>query len=411
MRILPHFTLSLLLVSSGWADNQDWSQWRGQTRDGVSEGAAWPQALDENHLKSVWKVDLDPSYSGPIIQNGLVYTTETANKEREVVRAYDLASGNEQWKADWEGAMRVPFFANSNGSWIRSTPATDGKRLFVAGMRDMLVCLNAKTGAEEWRVDFAKEFGTEIPSFGFVCSPLLTDEAVMVQAGASMVALKKTDGSVLWRSLEDDGGMNGSAFSSPVIRSVNGTEQLLVQTRTELCGLIPDSGKVLWQQKIPAFRAMNILTPTVFQNTIFTATYGGKALGIKLDGGKPETVWETKLQGYMSSPVVIDSHAYLHLRDQRVACVDLRDGAEKWKTRKKFGKYWSLVARGKQILALDEKGILRLINASPESLQVVSERKLDNKECWAHVALSGDLVVIRSLNRLEVFQWLTPATS
>ena len=70
-----------------------------------------------------------------------------------------------------------------------------------------------------------------------------------------------------------------------------------------------------------------------------------------------------------------------------------------------------MVARGKQILALDEKGILRLINASPESLQVVSERKLDNKECWAHVALSGDLVVIRSLNRLEVFQWLTPATS
>ena len=408
MRVLTQISLILFLVTSLWADNHDWPQWRGQSRDGSSEGPLWPQALDEGHLKSIWKVDLDPSYSGPIVQNGLVYTTETANKEVEVVRAYDLATGKEQWKTEWEGAMRVPFFAKSNGSWIRSTPATDGTRLFVAGMRGVLVCLDAKSGSVEWRLDFAEKFGTDLPSFGFVCSPLLNDDAVMVQAGASMVALKKSDGSVLWRSLEDGGGMNGSAFSSPIIRPIDGKNQLLVQTRTELCGLTPNDGAVLWKQKIPAFRGMNILTPTVFQNTIFTATYGGKALGIRLKDKRPETAWETKLQGYMSSPVVIDSHAYLHLRDQRIACVDLRDGTEKWKTKNKFGKYWSMIARGNQILALDEKGILRLISANLKSLQIVSERKLDTKDCWAHVAVSGDRVIVRSLNGLEVFRWMEP---
>lgn len=411
MRLFTQISLILLLVSPLWADKHDWPQWRGQTRDGVSSGSAWPQALDEGHLKSIWKVDLDPSYSGPVVKNGLVYTTETANKESEVVRAFDLNSGEERWRTEWEGAMRVPFFAKSNGSWIRSTPATDGERLFVAGMRDVLVCLNAKSGSVEWRVDFAEKFGTDLPSFGFVCSPLLTKDAVMVQAGASMVALKKTDGSVLWRSLEDGGGMNGSAFSSPIIRSVNGREQLLVQTRTELCGLTADDGAVLWKKKIPAFRGMNILTPTVFEDTIFTATYGGKALGIQLDGNEPDTAWEMKLQGYMSSPVVVDSHAYLHLRDQRIACVDLRDGTEKWKTKKKFGKYWSMIARDNKILALDEKGILRLINANPESLEIVSERELGTNECWAHLAISGDRVIIRSLNALEVFQWAAPVTS
>jgi len=108
---------------------------------------------------------------------------------------------------------------------------------------------------------------------------------------------------------------------------------------------------------------------------------------------------------------VVDSHAYLHLRDQRIACVDLRDGTEKWKTKKKFGKYWSMIARDNKILALDEKGILRLINANPESLEIVSERELGTNECWAHLAISGDRVIIRSLNALEVFQWAAPVTS
>ena len=67
-----------------------------------------------------------------------------------------------------------------------------------------------------------------------------------------------------------------------------------------------------------------------------------------------------------------------------------------------------MIARGKQILALDEKGILRLINASPDKLMVVSERELETKECWAHLAISGDHLIVRSLNRLEVFKWANP---
>lgn len=53
--------------------------------------------------------------------------------------------------------MTVAFFAASNGSWVGSTHAFDGEILFVAGMRDVLVSLNATTGKEQWRVDFVRE--------------------------------------------------------------------------------------------------------------------------------------------------------------------------------------------------------------------------------------------------------------
>lgn len=389
-----------------------WPQWRGPERDGSLPGPAFPQALDEAHLESQWKVSLEPSYSGPIIKNGLIYTTETANKEREVVRAYALESGAEQWKADWEGMMRVPFFAKANGSWIRSTPATDGERLFVAGMRDRLVCLDAESGEELWVVDFMKQFGTELPSFGCVSSPLIAGESVIVQAGASVVALDKREGKVLWRALEDAGGMNGSAFSSPIIQQLHGQPQLLIQTRTALAGLEPTTGKVHWKQEIPAFRGMNILTPTTYNDLIFTTAYGGKALGLTLERNesqwKARPAWELKLEGYMSSPVIIDGHAYVHLRNQRFACVNLATGEKRWQTKEKFGKYWSMVARGNQLLALDEQGELLLIHANPESFDLRARRSLNQRECWAHLALAGDHLAIRSLNQLEVFRWNQP---
>jgi glycosyltransferase involved in cell wall biosynthesis len=72
-----------------------------------------------------------------------------------------------------------------------------------AGMRDVLVCLDAATGAERWRADFVEQFKSPLPAFGFVCSPLVVGDFVYVQAGAGFCKLDKQTGKVLWRVLTD----------------------------------------------------------------------------------------------------------------------------------------------------------------------------------------------------------------
>ena len=303
------------------AETKNWPQWRGPERNGMVTGPAWPASLAG--LEQRWRVELGPSYSGPIVTDDRIFVTETKDKKTEVVTALDRATGKAIWKAEWDGAISVPFFAASNGSWIRSTPAFDGERLYVAGIRDVLVCPQASDGKVLWRMDFVSEMKAPVPSFGFVCSPLLDGDAVYVQAGASLVKLDKMTGKVLWRALKDDGGMEGSAFSSPILTDLNARRQLIVQTRQKLAGLDPASGNVLWSQEVPAFRGMNILTPTIWNGQIFTSTYGGKSFSFepKESGGQFEvsTNWENKSKGYMSTPVVIDGHAYLHLQNQRIA--------------------------------------------------------------------------------------------
>jgi outer membrane protein assembly factor BamB len=231
---------------------------------------------------------------------------------------------------------------------------------------------------------------------------------VFVQCGAGVLKLDKTTGKTLWRIADSASGMSAGAFSSPVLATLAGQRQLLVQTRQELTGIDLSTGDVLWAVVIPAFRGMNILTPLVIDDCVFTCSYGGGAFlyAIHRDGDdwQVSQVWMNKTEGYMSSPVLVDDHIYVHLKNQRVACIDHATGAETWRS-KPFGKYWSMAVNGNQILALDQRGELLLIEANPEELQIADRRKLPSDDAWAHIAVSGNQVFVRELNSLAVYLW------
>ena len=208
--------------------------------------------------------------------------------------------------------------------------------------------------------------------------------------------------------------MFGSAFASPVLATVNGTRQLLVQTRQKLAGVEPETGKVLWTRDVEAFRGMNILTPTVVGDRIFTSAYGGKSLLVRVTPpSEPagtlgsEQVWTNKTQGYMSSPVVIGNHVYLHLRNRRFTCIDLTTGESTWTT-EPLGEYWSMLVQGERILALASNGTLRLIQADTTEFRLLDSRKV-NDDCWAHLAMQGDRVFVRGIDALTAYRWQTPA--
>ena len=58
-----------------------------------------------------------------------------------------------------------------------------------------------------------------------------------------------------------------------------------------------------------------------------------------------------------------------------------------------------------RILALDMKGVLYLIRANPEKLEIIDEKKLTSEECWAHLAVDGRTLYIRELKALVAYEW------
>jgi len=155
---------------------------------------------------------------------------------------------------------------------------------------------------------------------------------------------------------------------------------------------------------------MNILTPSLYGDSVFTSTFGGTTQLFNVaaaEGAGSLAVtqaWNNPAQGYMSSPVIIADHAYIHLRNQRFSCFDLKTGEEKWRS-KTYGKYASMVAAGDKILALDQKGDLLMIKANPDQFELIDKRRVA-QDSWAHVAVTQNDVVVRDLNKVTLFKWV-----
>lgn len=412
-RILASITCVIFLAFSACSTSaQDWTQWRGPERSGKIESELLANASSFEGMSKVWHVDLGPSYSGPIVAGDKIFVTETKDKRSEVIRALNRADGSQIWETEWVSAMEVPFFAKANGDWIRATPIYEAGKLYVLGMCDILVCLDAENGKEVWRRNFVEETTGKNPAFGAVCSPLIHGDHLYIQAGGSFQKINKTTGETVWSVLDEGNDMmSGGAFSSPTLGTVAGREQVLVQTRSTLAGVDLEDGKVLWSQEVPAYRGMNILTPTVYNNSVFTSSYnnGSFLYDVSTDGSgySASQKWQGRERGYMSSPIKIDNYVYMHLQNTRMACLDLDTGETKWKS-KQFGKYWSMINSGDRILALDERGELLLIRANPEKFDLLDRKDVSSQSTWAHLAMSGDEVFVRELNGLTVYRWEQP---
>ncbi len=398
---------------------EDWTQWRGPGRDGVVGGKEWPANLGKSNLRLKWRVALGSSYSGALMDKDTVYVTEsTAGNKTDSVQALERRTGKVKWKQEWEGtgSWRVTYPGRVNGSWIRSTPAISNGKLFVASMHDRLLCMDTKTGKKLWEIDFPKQFKTSVPGFGCVCSPMVDGEFVYMQAGASFCKIEQDSGKIIWRTMKGQGGLSGGGFSSPVITSLDGKRQILLQARNELTGIDIDTGAVLWRKPVRAYLGMNILTPLPHKDGIYTGTYRSGAffysISQKNDSWTAREKWRigSRSSAYMSSPVLYEGHAYLLLQDGNFACHDLETGKECWRSEMQFGsgrhgKYMSLVRQGDRILALDQGGGLHLIKADPEKFQLIDSRKVSDQPTWSHIGVSGEQLAIRELNAISLYDW------
>ena len=380
-----------------------WNQWRGPQRNGKWQGHL-PKSL--SGLKLAWKKTLQPSYSGPVSDGELVFTTATVDETFERVVAFELSTGEVRWTAQWEGAIKVPGYASANGSWIKSTPAVAGNALVVLGMRDEVVCLDPSTGEKRWQVDLAERFGARRPPFGGVCSPLIDDEAVYVMGGGATVKLSLADGRTIWRTLADE-GEEDDALSSPIIATLAGTRQLVVQTRTRLCGVGLNDGSLLWSEPIQAYRNMNILTPLVMGNRVFTSARSGRSQCFEIgrDDGqwRVSEVWNQKVQGYMSSPVSDKRTIFLHSNNQRLNALDAQSGEILW-TGRPLGKYQSLVSNDDVILALNSRGELRAIETNRDRLNIIDRVQVAN-DSWAYIGVFDGGLLVRDLKSLKVYRY------
>jgi len=380
------------------AQSTDWPQWRGPNRDGISKETGLLKSWPANGPALLWKAKgAGNGYSSFAVANGKLYTMGLRG-DREFVVAFDVATGKELWATQHGGAYR-----NDRGDGPRGTPTVDGGRLYALGGNGDLSSLDARTGKIFWSKNVLKEFGGSNTRWGISESPLVIGDRVLVNAGgpnASIVALKTSDGSVIWKSQSDEAG-----YSSAIPLNVNGSTQVVFFTGARALGLDLKDGKLLWDYARPSNDVANVATPIARANRIFVSSdygTGGGVIEIKADNKAQEIYFTKEMRNHHSSSVLVGDYLY-GFSSAILTAMKFDTGEIAWRNRS-VGK-GSLVYADGHLYCFSENGVVGLVEASPVGYKEVGRFRIpqDSLPTWTHPVVSGGRLFLRDQDTIYAF--------
>jgi outer membrane protein assembly factor BamB len=384
---------------SGGAAADDWPQWRGPNRDG-SIGAVlpaeWPAALTKR-----WEILAGVGHASPVVAGNRVVVI-ARESDQEIVRALDVATGKEVWRASYPAPFIVNPAARSHGAGPKSTPAIEDGRVFTFGISGILSAFDLASGKLLWRVPAP----AVLPQYGTATSPLVDGTGVIVHAGGenngALTSFDAATGKPRWHWTGD-----GPGYGSPVIATFGGVRQVIAQTQKFLVGLDASNGALLWQLPFETDFDQNAFTPVVFRDLLINAGLDQPltALRPKRDGGTwtVETVW-TNLQTpmFMSSPVLIGATIY-GLADRnkgQFVAIDAASGKTLWNTQGREGDNASMMGNRSWLLASTTEGRLVVARANPEKYEEVRRYQIAESAVWAHPAITGRLLIVKDVDKV-----------
>jgi outer membrane protein assembly factor BamB len=361
------FSALVSLSVTADARAQDWPQWRGPSRDGHSSEKGLLKVWPKDGPTLLWQAnDLGSGYATPSVTGGRVYLITNRGLEDEFVTALNAKDGKVVW------STRIGKVGNPdqrpNFPAARSTPTVDGALLYALGSDGDLVCLESVTGKVRWKKSLRNDFGGLAPTWAYAESPLLDGDVLACTPGgsdATIVALDKRDGSVIWKSAVPGGGMAG--YASLVIDNTGGVKLYIAYLANGLVGVDSKTGKFLWKyEKTKGAMGMSIQTPVASGGLVYAGAsrVGGGAVRLKTDQGAvtaEEAYFDPGLPTAIGGTVLVGD--YLYGTSQALMCVDYKTGQIKWSERS-IGPASLAFAEGLLYLH-GEDGEVALIQANP----------------------------------------------
>jgi outer membrane protein assembly factor BamB len=392
---MSRFLGLILLLSCAVALAADWPQWRGANRDGKSADTGLLDSWPKGGPRLLWKaLDLGDGYSGPAIVGDRLYI-QGQSSGQQFVMAYDVRTGKQLWKAPAAKA-----FNGERGYGPRSTPTVDGARLYALSADGTLVCLETSNGKRVWALNLVERFGGRSPNWGYTESPLVDGARVIVMPGgpgASVVALDKNTGDVLWKSQNDRAG-----YSSAMALDIGGTHAIALLTAEAAIGLDSKDGALLWRYTRAANRVANIATPVVQDGYVFYSTdYGtGCALLKPTPDGKTAEVYFTRdMRNHYTTSVLVGDYLY-GFSSEILTAMEFKTGKIAWRDRS-VGK-GNCIYAGRRLYCMGEDGAVGLIDPTPAGYKEISRFEISRGafNTWTPPAIANGQFYLREQNNL-----------
>lgn len=380
-----------------------WPQHRGPNRDNISTEKGLLDTWPANGPKIAWQQKgLGEGYSSVSIDRGVLYTMGNQGND-EMVLAMNVQDGSPLWAAKTGGRA----YKEGQGNGPRGTPTVDGDRVYALGASGDLVCLGVAKGDVVWQKNILREYEGNNIVWGISESVLIDGDHLICTPGgqkATMVAIDKTSGRNVWRSVVE--GSPSAAYSSPILVDYHGDRMYVNYVHTAVVAVRARDGTVLWGNSQSANGTANCSTPLYDDGLVFTASgYGtGCALFKLLDGGKAKLGYASKeMVNHHGGMVVLDGHVY-GFDEQILKCIELKTGKTVWKDRS-VGK-GSLTYADGQLYLRSENGPVALCAATTEKYQEhgrFEPPNRSNRPAWSHPVVCGGRLFLRDMDTIIAY--------
>lgn len=379
----------------------DYPQFLGPNRNASVTGVRLGRDWRSSPPREIWRREVGAAWSGFAILAGWAVTQEQHGDEEQVV-AYELATGEVRWRH----ADRTRYETTIGGPGPRATPAIADGSVYTLGAGGILNALDLETGELLWSSDLLEEHGATNREWGKSCSPLVAGELVVASAGGtdnqSLVAYDRATGELAWSA-----GSDSSSYSSPVLATLAGREQIVMRNQHSIVAHDPATGAVLWSEDWSGEQP-NVAVPLILDGdrVLISSGYGigSKLYRIEESDGLFETsvLWGSpRMKAKFTNLVEHDGYVY-GLDDGIMVCLDPATGERCWKK----GRY----GHGQMILAEDlllvttEKGEVLLIEPNSEELRKLGSMAPFEGKTWNPPALAGSLLLLRTDTEAVLFE-------
>jgi outer membrane protein assembly factor BamB len=390
----------LLLLSVSLAA-ADWPQFLGPTRNSIYIGTPLNEKWPAGGPRVLWRAQVGQGLSGPVVADNRLILFHRL-QDREVVEAFDAASGASQWRHAYATAYRDDFGFDEGP---RAVPVVADGIVYTYGAEGQLHAVELSTGKALWHVDAMRRFDVAKGFFGAAGSPLVDGGRVMANIGGrrgGIVAFEAKSGNVLWTS-----GGDAASYSSGVAATIQGQRYAIFLTREALVGLDPATGRERFRRPWRARQAasVNAATPIVVGDAIFvSAEYGPGAGVLRFDGSTLVDVWRSNeaLSNHYATSVHHEGRLFgFHGRQEFgpvFRAIDFQTGKVLWST-DRFGAGTVTLAGGRLVI-VRESGELVIAAASASAFQQIASARILPPTIRAYPALVNGVLYARNDNTL-----------
>lgn len=385
-RLFAPFCFAALtsVLRAGAEGGNDWPQWRGPDRTGVSPETEWSSVGAPAPL---WRKDIGLGHSSFAVANGRVYTLgHDPATGLDAVYCFDAATGREVWT--YRYASEVWDHGHDGGTL--TTPTVVDGAVFTSDREAKVFCFDAASGDVRWSRDLRKELQLEPPTWGFSASPLVVDGHVVLNLGR-LIALDSTTGAGVWATEKH----YGIAYSTPAPFELEGRALLAVLTGDGLTVFERDSGAEVASHAWVKQPQIYPMTPVVVGDRIFIS--GGYERGcamLRLTAQGLEEVWGGRVMRNKMSGCILHAGHLFGFDESILKCIDL-DGNTKWSARG-LGT-GSMTIAGGRLVILDGKGQVIVAEANPAEYIELSKRQVfDDGTSWSSPVLSHGRIYCRT---------------